>query len=107
MSKFNIFPLLHILLSFVGQHHTNCILYASVNNNGYYQGIYASHSQILHLFQFVGEISNYHMYKFPQNNLYSYYMIADSSRKILFSENRETKYCSKIDIPRCKLILWQ
>jgi hypothetical protein len=46
---------------------------------------------------------NSHMYKFPQNNLYSYYRIADSSRKIHISENREEKYCSKIDIPRCKL----
>ena len=29
------------------------------------------------------------MYKFPQNNLYSYNMIADSLRKIHISENRE------------------
>ena len=35
-----------------------------------------SHSQILHLFQFAGEISNSHMYKFPQNNLYSYDLMA-------------------------------
>ena len=49
-----------------------------------------SHSQILHLFfQFAGEMSNSHMYKFPQNNLYSYNMIADSLRKIHISENRE------------------
>jgi hypothetical protein len=41
-------------------------MYASINNNGYFQGIYASHSQILHLFQFAGEMSNSHMYKFPQ-----------------------------------------
>ena len=27
-----------------------------------------SHSQILHLFQFAGEITNPHIYKFPQNN---------------------------------------
>jgi hypothetical protein len=27
-------------------------MYVSINNNGYFQGIYASHSQILHLFQF-------------------------------------------------------
>jgi hypothetical protein len=89
MSKSNIFPLLHVILSFVGQHHTNWIVYASINNNGYFQGIYASHSQILHLFQFAGEMSNSHMYKFPQNNLYSYYMIADSSRKIHISENEK------------------
>ena len=31
-----------------------------------------SHSQMLHLFQVAGEMSNSHMYKFPQNNLYSY-----------------------------------
>lgn len=64
-----------------------------------------SHSQILHLFQFAGEMSNSHMYKFPQNNLYSYNMIADSLRKIPISENRE-KITTKIEIPRCKLILW-
>ena len=64
-----------------------------------------SHSQILHLFQFAGEMSNSHMYKFFQNNLYSYNMIADSFRKILISGNRETN-CSEIVIPRCKLILW-
>ena len=51
-------------------------MYASINNNGYFQGIYASHSQILHLFQFAGEMSNSHKYKFPQNNLYSYNIIA-------------------------------
>ena len=66
-----------------------------------------SHSQMLHLFQVAGEMSNSHMYKFPQNNLlvYSYYMIADISRKIHLTENRDKKYCSKIYIPRCKLIL--
>ena len=47
-----------------------------------------SHSQILHLFQLAGEMSNSHMYKFPQNNPYSY-MIADSLRKIHISENRK------------------
>ena len=64
-----------------------------------------SHSQILHLFQFAGEMSNSHMYKFFQNNLYSYNMIADSLRKIHISENRK-KNCSEIVIPRCKLIIW-
>jgi len=49
-----------------------------------------SQSQILHLFfQFAGEMSNSHMYKFAQNNLYSYNMVADSLRKIHISENRE------------------
>ena len=38
------------------------------------------------------------VYKFPQNNLYSYNMIAHSLRKIHISENREKKNCSKIDI---------
>jgi hypothetical protein len=47
-----------------------------------------SHSKFLHLFQFAGEMSNSHMYRFPQNNLYSYNMIADSLRKIHISENR-------------------
>jgi hypothetical protein len=34
-------------------------------------------------------MTNSHMYKFPQNNIYSYNMIADSLRKIHISENRE------------------
>ena len=54
-----------------------------------------SHPQILHLFQFAGEMSNSHMYEFLQNNLYSYDMIADSLRKIQISENRE-----KINVQR-------
>jgi hypothetical protein len=48
-----------------------------------------SYSQIVLLFQFAGEMSNSHMYKFPQNNLYSYNMIANSLRKIHILENRE------------------
>jgi hypothetical protein len=55
------------------------------------------HSQILHLFQFADEMSNSHMYKFSQNNLYSYNIIADSLRKIHISENRE-----KITVHRLK-----
>ena len=56
------------------------------------------HSQILHLFQFADEMSNSHIYKFSQNNLYSYnIIIADSLRKIHISENRE-----KITIQRLK-----
>ena len=77
-----------------------------INNKGYFQRIYGpSHSQILHLFQFAGEMSNSHMSKFPQNNLYSFNMITHSLRKIHISGNRK-KNCSKIDIyiPRCKLI---
>jgi hypothetical protein len=62
-------------------------------------------SQILHLFQFGYEMSNSHIYKFSQNNLYSYNIIADSLRKIHISENRKNN-CTKIEIPRCKLILW-
>jgi hypothetical protein len=35
-----------------------------INNKGYFQRIYGpSHSQILHLFQFAGEMSNSHMSK--------------------------------------------
>ena len=68
--------------------------YTSINNNGYFQGIYAlcKHTillKIVHLFQFAGEMSNSNMYKFPQNNLYSYNMIANSLRKIHILENRE------------------
>ena len=46
-------------------------------------------SQILHLFQFADEMSNSHIYKFSQNNLHSYNIIADSLRKIHISEIRE------------------
>jgi hypothetical protein len=35
-------------------------------------------------------MSNCHIYKFSQNNLYSYNIIADSLRKNHISENRET-----------------
>ena len=40
-------------------------------------------------FQYAGEMSNSHIYKFSQNNLYFYNMIADSLRKIHISEIRE------------------
>jgi hypothetical protein len=40
-------------------------------------------------FQFAGEMSNSYIYKFPQNNLYFYNMIADGLRKIHISENKE------------------
>jgi hypothetical protein len=40
-------------------------------------------------FQFAGEMSNFYIYKFPQNNLCSYNMIADSLTKIHISENRD------------------
>jgi len=46
-------------------------------------------TNVLHLFQFADEMSNSHIYKFSQNNLYSYDIIADSLRKIHISENRE------------------
>jgi hypothetical protein len=55
------------------------------------------HSQILHLFQFADEMSNSHIYKFSQNNLYSCNIIADSLRKIHISENWE-----KITVQRLK-----
>ena len=93
LSNCNIIPLFHIMLNFIGQHHTGGISYTSINNNGYFQGIYAlcklTHKFYIFFFQFAGEMSNSHMYKFPQNNLYSYNMIADSLRKIHISENRE------------------
>ena len=34
-------------------------------------------------------MSNSYIYKFPQNNLYFYNMIADGLRKIHISENKE------------------
>ena len=78
--------------------------YASINNKGYFQGIYApSRSQILYLFQFAGEMSNSHMYKFPQNNLYSYNIIAHSLRKIHISGNREKKTVQRLIYIRCRL----
>ena len=66
-----------------------------------------SHSQIVLLFKFADEMSNSHIYKFPQNNLYSYNVTADSLRKSLISENREKITVQRlICIPRCKLIVW-
>ena len=49
------------------------------------------HSQMLHLFQFAGEMSNSHIYKFPQNNLYSYIAIIWllTVWEIHISENRD------------------
>jgi hypothetical protein len=44
---------------------------------------------LTHLTSFADEMTNSHMYKLPQNNLYSYYMIAHSLRKIHISENKE------------------
>ena len=58
-------------------------------------------------FQFADEMSNSHINKFSQNNLYSYNIIAHSLRKIHISGNREKKTVQRlIYIPRCKLILW-
>ena len=82
-NKSSYFFVLACMLNFVGQHHTNWIFYTSINNNGYFHGIYVlckhtiSLTNFTSFFQFVGEMSNFHMYKFPQNNLYSYNMIAD------------------------------
>jgi hypothetical protein len=72
------------MLNFVGQHHTGGISYTSINSNGYFQGIDAlckhtiSLTKFTSFFQFAGEVSNSHMYQFPQKNIYSYIMIADS-----------------------------
>ena len=52
LSNFNIIPLLHIMLNFVGQHHTGGISYTSINNNGYFQGIYALCKHIISLTKF-------------------------------------------------------
>ena len=100
------------MLNFFGQHHTGGISYTSINNNGYFQGIDAlckhtiSLTKFTSFFQFAGKVSNSHMYQFPQKNIYSYNMIADSLRKIHISENIEENNHSKIDIPTGKLILW-
>ena len=100
------FFVLACMLNFVGQHHTSWICYTSINNNGYYYGIYVlckytiSLTQFTSFFQFAGEMSNSHMYKFFQNYLYSYNMIANSLRKIHISENREKNNCSEIVLPR-------
>jgi hypothetical protein len=42
------------------------------------------------LCRFADEMTNSHIYKFSQNNLYSYNIIANCLRKIHISENRET-----------------
>jgi hypothetical protein len=90
------------MLNFVGQHHAGGIYYTSINNNGYFQGIYALCKHTISLTNFTSFFSLQVkckiltcMYKFPQNNPYSYNMIADSLRKIHISENRE-----EITVPR-------
>ena len=47
------------------------------------------HCALTNITSLTDEMSNSHMYKLPQNNLYSYYMIAHSLRKIHISENKE------------------
>ena len=64
------------------------------------------HSQILHLFQFADEMSNSQIYKFSQNNLYSYNIIADSMEKDSYFRKQRKNNCTKIEIPKCKIILW-
>jgi len=76
--------------------------HTSIYNNGYFQGMYALCQHTISLtiftsFQFADEMSNSHIYKFSQNNLYSYNIFADSLRKIHISENRE-----KITVQRLK-----
>ena len=61
------------------------------------------HSQILHLFQFADEMSNSHIYKFSQNNLYSYNIIMEKDS--YFRKQRKNN-CTNIEIPRCKIIVW-
>ena len=58
------------------------------------------HSQILHLFQFADEMSYSHIYKFSQNNLYSYNIIADSMEKDSYFRKQRKNDCTKIDIPK-------
>ena len=69
-------------------------VYTSLNKNGYFQGMYVlcihTISLInLDLFQFAEEMLNSHIYKFSQNNLYSYNIITDRFRNIHIAENRE------------------
>jgi hypothetical protein len=47
-------------------------------------------------FQFAGEMSNSYIYKFPQNNLYFYKMIADGLRE----EFEDTKGAIRIRISK-------
>jgi hypothetical protein len=49
------------------------------------------HSQILHLFQFADEMSNSHIYKFSQNNLYSHNVIAGCTNLRNEIETQRTK----------------
>ena len=49
------------------------------------------HSQILHLFQFADEMSNSHIYKFSQNNLYSHNVIAGCTKLRNEIETQRTK----------------
>ena len=66
------------------------LFHTSINNKCFCQGIYApSHSQILYLVQLAGEMSNSHMYKSPQNNIYSYNIIAQFEKGSDFRQQRK------------------
>ena len=96
LSNFNIIPLLHKILNFVSQHHTDGISYTSININGYFQGICVLCKQTISLANFTSFFSlqvKYHMLTGINFLKITYipiiYMIADSLRKIHISENRE------------------
>jgi hypothetical protein len=75
--------------------------YTSIYNDGYFQGIYALCQHTisltnLHLFQFADEMSNSHIYKFSQNNLYSYNIIADSMEKDSYFRKQRKKTVQRL-----------
>ena len=57
---------------------------------------------MLYIFQFAGEMSNSHMYKFPQINLYSYNSNVQFGKDSYFRQQRKTTVQRLIYI-RCRL----
>jgi len=49
------------MLNFIGQHHTGGISYTSINNNGYFQGIYALCKHTISLTNFTSFFQNAEM----------------------------------------------
>ena len=54
------------------------------------------HSQMLHRFQLADEMSNSHIYKFSQNNLYSYNYYCRQFEKDSYFRKQRKNNCTKL-----------
>jgi hypothetical protein len=107
LSNFNIIPLLHIMFNVLGQHYTSWMFYTFLNNNGYFQGIYALCKHIISLTNFTYFSVWRWNVKFSHVKI-TYVLIIwlrTVWERFVFQKT-EKNNCSKIDISRCKLILW-